>query len=121
MRNDGLSRSAKCYIALVSTAGFLVALSTLVRADWRSERLFESIAYILMGALSSRLKVRLPGVRGTLSVNFIFILLGVVELHTVDALIISCIATLAQCVLASKAWPKPPQLLFNLGNAALCG
>jgi signal transduction histidine kinase len=71
--------------------------------------------------VSSRLKVMLPGVHGTLSVNFIFILLSVLELQPADTVIISCAATLAQCLWAAKVRPKLVQLAFNLGNAALCG
>ncbi|MGA2115567.1 MAG: ATP-binding protein [Bryobacteraceae bacterium] len=121
MRQDsGMPRSAKCFVALVWAAGFLTAVVTVAQAEWRSEHLFELIAYALMAALSSRLKVRLPGVKGTLSVNFIFVLLGAVELQKVDALIICCVATLAQCLFASQVRPRPVQLVFNFGNAALC-
>lgn len=119
-RDNGMPRTAKCYVALVWAAGFLTAVVTLAQAEWRSEHVFELTAYVLMAVLSSRLKVRLPGVRGTLSVNFIFVLLGVVELQKVDALIISCVATLAQCFLAAEVRPRLVQVVFNLGNAAVC-
>jgi signal transduction histidine kinase len=54
-------------------------------------------------------------------VNFVFILLSAAELPRVDTLLISCIATLAQCLLFAKVRPRPIQIAFNLGNAALCG
>jgi signal transduction histidine kinase len=116
-----MGRSARVYISLVSAAGVLAAAVTLFHAEWQAEHMFQFLAYMVMGGFSSRLKVTLPGVAGTLSVNFIFVLLGVVELHRADVLIICCVATLAQCLLASKTRPKPIQLAFNLGNAALCG
>jgi len=119
-QDNGMPRTAKCYVALVWAAGFLTAVVTLAQAEWRSEHVFELSAYVLMGVLSSRLKVRLPGVKGTLSVNFIFVLLGVVELQKVDVLIISCVATLAQCFLAAQVRPRLVQVVFNLGNAAVC-
>jgi signal transduction histidine kinase len=115
-----MGATAKAYVAVVFAAGVLTTLVTLAQAEWRAEHWFELIAYTLMGALSSRLKVTLPGVRGTQSVNFIFILLGVVELQRVDVLIISFVATLTQCLLAAKVRPKPVQLIFNLGNATTC-
>ena len=116
-----MSRTAKFFITLVATAGVLAAAITLAQAEWHSGQTFQFILYLVLAALSSRMKVGLPGVTGTLSVNFIFILLSAVELPRVDTLLISCVATLAQCLLAAKVRPKPVQLAFNLGNAALCG
>jgi signal transduction histidine kinase len=119
-RDNELTGIARFYVALVSAAGLLTAVVTLARVEWRSEHLLQCVIYVLLGALCSRMKVTLPGVAGTLSVNFIFVLLGVVELQRADALIISCVATLAQCVLTTKHRPTPVQLAFNLGSAAFC-
>lgn len=120
-RDYGMARTARLFIVLVAAAGLLAAAATLSRAQWRSDQTFQFIAYLIMAVLSSRMKVTLPGVTGTLSVNFVFVLLAVTELQRVDALIISCLATLAQCLLGAKVRPKPAQLAFNLGNAAMCG
>jgi signal transduction histidine kinase len=122
MRQDnGMIGTARLFVILVSIAGLVTAAVTLAQADWRSDRALEFIAYLLMGALSSRMKVSLPGVTGTLSVNFIFVLLAVTELQRADVLIIGCVATLAQCMVATHKRPKLAQLLLNLGNAALSG
>src|SRR5271165_459899 len=116
-----MSRTAKFFISLVATAGFLTAALTLAQAEWRSGFSFQFVLYLVLAVQSSRMKVGLPGVQGTLSVNFVFILLGAVELPRADTLLISCAATLAQCLLAPKFRPKPIQIAFNLANAALCG
>src|ERR1035438_2857116 len=116
-----MSRPAKFFITQVAFAGLLAGAVTLAQAEWRSEYTFQFILYLVLAILSSRMKVGLPGVHGTLSVNFVFILLSAVELPRVDTLLISCAATLAQCLLAVKERPKLIQVSFNLGNAALCG
>jgi len=116
-----MSRAARSFITLVAVTGFLAAAVTLGQAQWHTGHTFQSLVYLVLAALSSRLKVTLPGVTGTLSVNFIFILLGAVELQRPDTLLISCGATLAQCLVAAKVRPKASQLAFNLGNAAFCG
>jgi signal transduction histidine kinase len=122
MRQDnGMIGTARLFVILVSIAGLLTAAVTLAQANWRSDRVLEFIAYLLMGALSSRLKVSLPGVTGTLSVNFIFVLLAVTELQRADVLTIGCVATLAQCIVATHKRPKLAQLALNLGNAVLSG
>ena len=116
-----MSRTAKFFITVVATAGLLAAAVTLTHAEWRSGQILQFVLYLVLAVLSSRMKVGLPGVTGTLSVNFVFILLSAVELPEVDTLLISCVATLAQCLLAAKARPGLMKIAFNLGNAALCG
>jgi hypothetical protein len=97
-----MSRFARYYIALVCAAGFLIGATTLAQADWRSGHTLQFLAYLAMAALASRLKVTLPGVTGTLSVNSIFILVGAMDLGRAETLVISCVATLAQCLLSAK-------------------
>ena len=45
-----------------------------------SRNIAQFICYLLIAMLASRLKVNLPGITGTMSVNFLFILLGILEL-----------------------------------------
>ena len=49
--------------------------------------------YLAVAVLASGLKVQLPGIDGTMSVNFLFILLGVLELSLPETLVIGCTAT----------------------------
>ncbi len=116
-----MSRTARSFIALVTIAGILLAAVTLAQAEWRSGQNAQFILYMVLAALTSGMKVRLPGVHGTLSVNFIFILLSAVELPNAGTLLICCTATLAQCLLAAKVRPTVSKLAFNLGNAVLGG
>jgi signal transduction histidine kinase len=116
-----MSRNAKFFITVVATAGLLAAAVTLTQAEWRSEQKLQFFLYVVLAVLSSRMKVGLPGVTGTLSVNFVFILLSAVELPRVDTLLISCAATLAQSLWSARTRPGLIKIAFNLGNAALCG
>jgi diguanylate cyclase (GGDEF)-like protein/putative nucleotidyltransferase with HDIG domain len=120
-RGQRMSNLAKAFIALVAIAGFLTGAITLATSEWPPGHTFQLIVYLVLAALSSRFKVTLPGITGTVSVNFIFILLGAMELGRTGTLIITCAATLAQCLLQAKVRPKAAQIAFNVGNAALCG
>src|SRR5271165_7351447 len=113
-----MSRTAKFFIIVVAAAGLLAAAVTLTHAEWRSRQTLQFVLYLVLAVVSSRMKVGLPGITGTLSVNFVFILLSALELPRVDTLLISCAATLAQCLLAAKARPGLMKLAFNVGNAA---
>ncbi|SPE23380.1 hypothetical protein SBA2_1200002 [Acidobacteriia bacterium SbA2] len=74
----GMSLSAKAFITLIVIAG----LGTLIYGGIHqsSKNIAEFICYLGIAILASRLKVNLPGITGTLSVNFLFILIGVLEL-----------------------------------------
>src|SRR5271167_3912024 len=106
----GLSTSAKLFITLVVMAG----LGTLIYGGVHqsSKNIAEFICYLGIAILASRLKVNLPGITGTLSVNFLFILIGILELSFSETLILGAISMLAQCLYPER--PKAIQVTFNV-------
>src|SRR5579864_9350739 len=111
----GLSAPAKLYIAVVVIAG----LATLVYGGIHqtSRNIAEFICYLGIAILASRLKVNLPGITGTLSVNFLFILIGILELSFSETLILGGVSMLAQCLYPDR--PKALQVTFNVCAGAL--
>src|SRR5450755_2602140 len=105
-----LSPLAKLYMSLVVSAG----LATLVYGGVHqsSKNIAEFICYLGIAVLASRLKVNLPGITGTLSVNFLFILIGVLELSFSETLILGAVSMLAQCLYPER--PKAIQVTFNV-------
>lgn len=72
------------------------------------------------GALvSSSLKVRVPGITGTISVNDFFFLLAIIELDMTQALLVGCVGALAQSFLRSRKRPNPIHIFFNFANIIL--
>src|SRR5271165_1055692 len=106
----GLSRAAKLYISVIVIAG----LGTLIYGGIHqsSKNIAEFICYLGIATLASRLKVNLPGITGTLSVNFLFILIGVLELSLTETLILGAVSMLAQCLYPER--PKAIQVTFNV-------
>ncbi len=98
--------------------GATVALGMWALADslwhWQSVDLGRFVCYLLIAVIASGLKIQLPGIDGTMSVNFLFILLGVIELNLPETLILGCTATLAQCVLGARQKPVPIKVIFNV-------
>ena len=105
-----LSAPAKLFLGLVVIAG----LGTLIYGGIHqsSRNIAEFICYLGIAILASRLKVNLPGITGTLSVNFLFVLIGVLELSFTETLILGAIAMLAQCVYPHRT--KALQVTFNV-------
>ena len=106
----GMSVPAKLFITLV----VLVGLGILVYAGIHqsSKNIAEFICYLGIAILASRLKVSLPGITGTLSVSFLFILIGVLELSFTETLILGAISMVAQSIFPER--PKALQLTFNV-------
>lgn len=103
--------------------GLLVLCSAFYH--WQSADLTRFLCYLIVAVLASGLKVQLPGIDGTMSVNFLFILLGVVELSLSETLAIGCAATLVQSVWQARKRLDPIKVVFNvlgmMANAsALC-
>src|SRR5246127_2293427 len=105
-----LSVPAKLFITLVVMSG----LGTLIYGGIHqsSKNIAEFICYLGIAILASRLKVNLPGITGTLSVNFLFILIGVIELSFTETLILGAISMLAQCLYPDR--PRAIQVTFNV-------
>jgi len=83
---------------------------------WESHDLMRFACYLAVAILASGLKVQLPGIDGTMSVNFLFILLGVLELSLPETLVIGCTATLVQSVWQARKRLDPVKVLFNVAG-----
>ncbi len=81
---------------------------------WQSADLTRFLCYLAVALLASSLKVQLPGIDGTMSVNFLFILLGVMELSLAETMVIGCAATLVQSVWQTRNRLDPIKVLFNV-------
>ena len=111
------SAGARTFIAVMAMAG-CICLSVAV-AHWQSSDPLKFACYVLAALLASSLKVTLPGIDGTLSVNFLFTLLGILELSLPETLVIGLASTLAQFYWRPTRKVKPVQLLFNLSQVTV--
>jgi diguanylate cyclase (GGDEF)-like protein/putative nucleotidyltransferase with HDIG domain len=112
-----MSRQARIFLYTICLAG----LATVIYGGivWKIDDLAKFVAYLLTAMLASRLKVELPEITGTISVNFLFILIGIAELTFSETLLLGCSAILVQCVVTRRRWPRIEQVLFNVSSAAM--
>src|SRR5438552_14418982 len=110
----GLTPGAKLLISLVVTAGTGVLLYGAIHPT--SKNIAQFICYLLIAILASRLKVNLPGITGTMSVNFLFILLGILELSFTETLVLGTAAIMVQCFYRDR--PSAIQVTFNICASA---
>jgi len=110
------TRRIEAYIG----AMVLAAVLSTGYATWASHALhpYYALAILALAAATSRMKVRLPGVDGNMSVNMPFLLLAVVNLSGAEAVAIACVSTMVQ------TWPrrdvtfKAQQMVFNVSMMA---
>jgi len=109
----------RVYIAGIA----LAALGCLVFAflHWQFTDPAKFVCYLAVALLASSLKVSLPGIEGTMSMNFLLTLLCIMELGLAETLLIGLVKTLAQFYWKPARRLKLVQLLFNLSQVTVCG
>jgi hypothetical protein len=110
------TRLTKTFIGLMA----LAAIAGTAYAGLASHTLHlpYALAVLALAAATSRMKIKLPGIDGNMSVNLPFLLMAVVNLSALEAVFIASVSTVVQC------WPKPgskfkpEQMLFNVSMMA---
>ena len=86
---------------------------------WHSDDFFRYACFLTVALFASLLKVQLPGIKATMSANFLFILVGILDLSYSETLLMGCLGGLVQTLWHANPRPRPIQWLFNLANLAL--
>jgi diguanylate cyclase (GGDEF)-like protein/putative nucleotidyltransferase with HDIG domain len=107
-----MSIRARLFIGATAALGMWALAHALWH--WQSVDLTRFVCYLLVAVLASSLKVQLPGIDGTMSVNFLFILLSVLELNLPETLVLGCTATMAQCLFGTQQKLVPIKIVFNV-------
>ena len=112
-----MTLTARLYIATISCAGSAVLVWNVLR--FHPDDAIRFACYLFLAIMASGLKVRLPAITGTMSVNFFFILLGIVELSPSETVLIGCTSVAVQCIWRTRTRAKAIQVLFNISANAL--
>src|SRR5215467_13522656 len=98
-------------IASLGTAGYALSVS-------HSLHQYFALSVLGLAVVTSRLKVKLPGINGNMSMNLPFLLTAAVNLSAAEAVAITCISTAVQCWPRKNAKFNPQQMTFNLSMMA---
>jgi hypothetical protein len=112
-----MGRGAKAYIFAVIAAGFLVLTCAL--ATWSPVVPRPWMIYAALTVLASVVKLRLPGMDGTYSLSFLFLLYGMAHFSLPEVLIAGCAGAVAQSLLNAKTRHGLIQVFFNAANVAV--
>lgn len=107
-------RKARFYILAITLAG--VAIFAHGLWNWHSANPARFVVLFLISAVASGMKVTLGAGSGTMSMNFLFVLLGIQSLGIGEALLIGVAGIMVQRLVRAKQRPTLEQMLFNSGS-----
>ncbi len=109
---------AKAYIAI--TAALAAAILAVVASRWNPENLGHFVLFFALAMLASAMKIRLPGFKTTISLNFVFILIAIALFSLGETVLIGLGGALVQSLWKTQRRPKPVQVLFNAACLTFC-
>ena len=100
-----MPKRARLYINSTIIAGLTLLAGCLIfDREFRDPSRY--FGYLALACIGSTLKINLPKIRGTMSVNFVFILIGVALLTVPETMTIGCTAALVQCFWKARKRPR---------------
>lgn len=103
---------SRLYITLVALAGATALAIGLAHAGFSDPGRFTAL--LVVATITSRLKVKLPGMKANMSVSLPFLLLASVQMQLLPTLLIALVATVAQSIAREWSSEKLVQMAFNL-------
>jgi diguanylate cyclase (GGDEF)-like protein/putative nucleotidyltransferase with HDIG domain len=100
------------FVILAGTGVLLYGTSHL-----HSGNIAEFLCYLLIALLASQLRVTLPAMADTLSVNFLFVLVGILDLSFTETVLLGCSAVIVQSIYAERI--RPVRVAFNICCSAI--
>src|ERR1017187_166609 len=108
---------ARSYVAVLTLASLGLAIYCAI--TWRTANMGQFLLYMACGVMCASMKVWLPGVTGTLSVHYLFILASVTELSLPQAVAIAPLSGVSQLFWSARSRPTRVQVLFAFGCLSL--
>ena len=108
---------AKLYIGAILAGGAVCFAHAM--AGWNCRRPLEYLCLLAVALPASALKVCLPGVAGTISVSYVFVLLGMLDFSYPETVLAGCLAMFVHCWWRTKHHPKVLHLEFSLASTAI--
>ena len=109
---------AKAYIAMIGALA--TAVLVLVAYRWNPENFGHFVMFFALAMVASAMKIRLPGLKTTISTNFVFILIGIALFSFSETVLIGLGGALVQSLWRPLQWPKPVQIFFNGACLTVC-
>src|SRR5262245_59393432 len=108
-----MPKQASIFIGTTIGAGGVFLTHSLARNSSFGD-LAMYMSFFVLALLTSTFKVRLPGITGTISVNFLFVLIATAVFTLAETVLMASFACVVQCLWKTKRRPQMIQVLFNV-------
>ncbi len=108
---------SKPYLAAVCASG--AGLLGWALAHWQSNDPRRFLIYLAIAMFGSGMKVALPSLNGTMSANFVFVLIGVASFSLPETLLMGCLGITIQTIWQSRNRLNPVRISFNTASIAV--
>lgn len=115
-KSQRIPPAARVFIAGVGLLGLAGMFFTL--KNWSPQFEPRFLVYLVLALATAGMKVVLPGVQGAMSLNFVLVMLGLVELAPPEALWLALAGVLLQSWWHAKVRVRAVQLFFNVSCVA---
>jgi hypothetical protein len=96
-----------------------VFLADALGVESHFENLLSYVCYFALALVTSSWKARLPGITGTISVNFLFVLIAIAAFSFSETVLLASIACIVQCLWKPRRRPRLIQVLFNVSTLVI--
>ncbi len=114
---SGIPGRARPFVFFVCAAGALCLLAGVL--PWHSSHSLLFLFYLLLTIAASLLKTVLPGSEGTVSVVFVFFLVGICNMTLSETMVLAAVGTVVQCFWHTRKRLSFVHFAFNLSQLAL--
>ena len=115
---SALPTRARIYVAIVSLLGAITV--GFAMSGWESPDLLKFAGFLAVATLSCGIELNVPGVVSSLSLTFLFVLFGVVELSGPETVVLASFVTLVQCYWNHQSRrPSLEQIAFTVATMAM--
>jgi hypothetical protein len=111
------SRLATAFIITVAISGFAMLAGSLLKMTVLHQ--YQFLSLLLLGAITSRTKVKLPGIDGTMSVNLPFMMIAAAQLSLFEAVAVALVSATLQSIPKRGGKFQPVKALFNASTIVL--
>ena len=107
----------KIFINAIILLGIAIFIAGMVH--WESADPVRTCCFLLLSLVASGLRMNLPQIVGTMSVSFVFVLLGILELSLSETLLMACTSAAVQALVHRQQSRVPAPPLFHVANMAI--
>lgn len=111
------SRLATAFISATAISGLAMLGGSVLKMTALHH--YQFLSLLVLGAVTSRTKVKLPGIDGTMSVNLPFLMIAAAQLSLFEAVVVALVSAVLQSIPKRGGQLQPVKMLFNASTIVL--